>query len=233
MLKHNLRDLVLGVAWRRNEASQIVPVIYQGQCENCQHKSPITSGGYAAIVLDEPVHAPTRIPMTIVLLFCSSPRVKYPRRSRLHLYSATLAGRWLVVHKYFCKFVWQSLTRSASWADRQRSVACPADRRYPFRNDRGNNEAQCFPWFACGTPGGQPHGHLHRPIGGPIRFVALQGTCKSLPHSEAMPQVRRREWDSPRIAESDSPVPGVRANNHANQFRRDIVGHRGMAYAEA
>jgi len=81
-----------------------MPVIYQGQCQNCQYKSPHTSGGYAAVVLDEPIQRIDSHP--------DDPRIvvlAHPLESQIladlgyAFTSATLAGRLLIIQEFFCK----------------------------------------------------------------------------------------------------------------------------------
>jgi ribosomal protein S27E len=81
-----------------------MPVIYKGQCQNCQHESPVTSGGYAAIVLDEPTqHIGSHPDDPRIVILAHPLEMHILKELGFTFSSATLAGRWLNVNECFCK----------------------------------------------------------------------------------------------------------------------------------
>ncbi len=81
-----------------------MPVIFQGQCQTCQYKSPHTSGGYAAVVVDEPVQRPDSHPDDPRIVVLAHPLESQILNDLGYTFSsATLAGRFLIIQEFFCK----------------------------------------------------------------------------------------------------------------------------------
>lgn len=89
-------------------SSQRMPAIYQGQCFACGYKSPMTSGGHSAIIVDDlstvAMHDtyPDRDDKRIVILAHPGENLIL-REYGLTYTSAVLAGRFLLIGEHFCE----------------------------------------------------------------------------------------------------------------------------------